>query len=59
MTVAELIAELDKYPPDMLVVMHPYNRLSPVIETKTQTLRKGTEDEYTFVELNAGVLRDV
>ncbi len=55
MTVAELIAELGKYPPDMSVVMNPYLRRTPVLDVKEQTIRKGEKSEHTFVELSADV----
>ena len=57
MTVSELIEELRKYPPDMMVAMHPNSRLSPVLEVKKKTLRKETEDEYTFIELSTGIIQ--
>ena len=56
MTVSELIEELQKYPMDMQVGMYVDYGLSPVEDTQERTLRKGTDTEHTFVELNSGVI---
>ena len=55
MTVAELIEELRNYPGDMPVVMSPYLRLTPVLDVKTHTLRRGEQDEKTILRLGADV----